>query len=496
MMARRSFRAMVATAALFAGGCTSLVRQTARAASGSPWSLAPAEQRLRDAMASGLWNVALRASSEKAGAPADRLLRDLYFGTAAYYASQWDSSGAAFARAAALADDRYTKSVTRGALSLATSDLALPYVPGHNERLMVHYYGMLSWLRRGSLDEATVEARRIGQMLEEYDGSRNDLDVSTRAMLRAVTGVVFEAAGEQDDAAVAYRNARALSGGALPWDADTAATLAVPVAAKRTARGKKVPNGPSAVVVPDSGDVLVIVEQGFVAHRVEQRLVIRGDDDALDPARAASLLAGDDGIWTDSSRAPLMIDLDATTAEPPRRARSTSRVKLAWPAFRRPIAIAVARVAADGTLPNASTRVLRADVSDGAAGDFKRDRGVRLARLLLRAATRTAAVAELERKHKDVGSLVSAIGNGIDRADTRSWHLLPGAITVARLRLPVGAHTITAHVDGDALRVATVTVVRGTLAFATTRLWSGAASALPTLAVRDTAHPTTTWPRE
>lgn len=447
--------AVVAAAALAlcATGCTSLARQTARAAATSPWALAAGEQRLRDALVAHRWDDAWRAStSPNAGGPTDALLRDLYAGTVAYYAGRWDSTTTALDRASTLADDRYTRSVSRGALALATNDLALPYVPGQNERLLLHYYALLAWLRRNRPDDALVEARRIAQMLAEYDDDRNALDASTRAMLHALAGAVFERAGAGEDAAVAYRRARVLRGGALPWDSARASIAA------------------------DGGDVLVVVEQGFVAHRVEQRLVVRGASDVS--ARAAALFAGDDGVWADGPvreldagdhAGPVRTD-DSTHAPRP----AVTRVRIAWPAFRRPAAFAPAHVIADDAALGDDAATLRASLSDAVAGDFRRDRGARLTRLLVRATAHAAAVSEVARKHKDLGSLLGTVSNAVERADTRSWQLLPGIVSITRLRLPVGMHAISVDVDGTRRIVDSVRIERGGLAFATTRVWPGA----------------------
>src|SRR5687767_14203700 len=214
--ARRCARAVAVAAPLLAllTGCAAVARQTARSYALAPSGLPAGEQRLRDALAAGRWADALsRAASAKQGGPDDALLRDLYAGTAAYYAGRWAESDAALARAAALADDRFTRSASRAALALLTNDLALPYVPGANERLFVHYYGLLGRLRRGDAEGAAVEARRMAFLLHQYDeDGRDPLDVSTRAVMRYLTGVAFERAGAREDAAVAYRNAAALLG--------------------------------------------------------------------------------------------------------------------------------------------------------------------------------------------------------------------------------------------------------------------------------------------
>jgi len=56
-------------------------------------------------------------------------------------------------------------------------------------------------------------------------------------------------------------------------------------------------------------------------------------------------------------------------------------------------------------------------------------------------------------------------------ADTRSWHLLPGRLVVARLRLPVGRRAVTIDVGGDAVSLGEVDVPAGGIALATGRVF-------------------------
>jgi hypothetical protein len=84
---------------------------------------------------------------------------------------------------------------------------------------------------------------------------------------------------------------------------------------------------------------------------------------------------------------------------------------------------------------------------------------------------REAAAAELEKKHKEIASLVRSVGGAVERADTRSWHLLPGVVGVARVRLPVGEHAVAAMVEGAPVSLGTVRVTSGGLALATARVW-------------------------
>ena len=556
----RGFVRAAACAALAAaaGGCASAARAFARPFAVAPSGLEVPEQRLRDALAGGRWEAALRqAGRERDGGPSDALLRELYRGTAAYYGARWDEGALAFQRAAASADDRYTKRVSRGALALATNDRALPYVPGDNERLFAHYYAALGYLHAGDLNGAAVEARRLAYRLQQADARRDPLDASARAALRYFTGAVFEAAGDREDAAVAYRNAAALG-------------ARVDTGAQRR---------PPAALAGGHGDVVVLVEEGFVAHRVNERLSVRLGDSAAerltlstggvvvdgrggraagawDPApgtlgaRLAALLTGDQGLWAgdlpptlaletaaadsgasgvvgvpargvgDVARGPVDVGASAGAAgrgaragrEPrPGRARRDAddggapwgrTFTVAWPAYRRAAgwgrtaavfadaaaAGIPAPAATSGAAPRGATAggagvgtlgatalpaVVRGDLSLAAAGDFKRDRGKVLARLVTRAALRAALAREAGRTGRGLDDVVRVVTNATEQADTRSWHLLPGAVQVLRARMPAGAHALVVEAGGRRVALGTVRVAPGGVRFVSARVWEG-----------------------
>lgn len=113
----------------------------------------------------------------------------------------------------------------------------------------------------------------------------------------------------------------------------------------------------------------------------------------------------------------------------------------------------------------------RGDLSLAAAGDFKRDRGRVLARLVARAAMRATLVHEAARRRDGLDDVVRFVTNVTEQADTRSWHLLPGDVEVMRLRLPAGAHALAVDVGGRRVPLGTVRVVPGRLGFVSARVW-------------------------
>ena len=435
---------------------------------------------------------------EDAG-PGDELLRALYRGILAHYAGEYATSDSALERAAELADERYTRRVSRAALSLISSDRVLPFEPGRTERRLIHYYGALNRLHRGDLEGATVEARRLAFLLElDRDRTPAARERPTLAFLRYFTGLVFEAAGERNDAGVAYRNAAVLLGG----EPDSA--------------------GPPPL--PDTlGEVVVLVEEGFVAHRVEQALIL-----SLHPVEVHYLTtgAGEERVTAAASIAARVVahalsessDVVYVRAQPrplrvgappnhyfdeicDDRSRGQSQgpddresdacaardgppyiLRIAWPVHRQEYDRAPRPGWSIETGDWAEPVRLRTDLSDAVIEDFEGERPAMLARLIARSTTKIALTRGIERgvaEHDEgLGQLLGLLTNLgtalLEQADTRSWQLLPGRIGVARLRLPPGTHQLTLHSEsgaGRSIDLGTVEVRAGRITFVSTRDW-------------------------
>lgn len=444
-------------------GCSMVVGAARMYYDATPEGSELREWGLRRTLATGAFDTALvHVSSRDEAAPRDKLLRSLYDGLVAYYAGEYERSGHSLRRADELAEDRYTKSVSRGALSVVSSDLVLPYMPGHTERLLVHYYAALSYLKRDDIPGAAVEVRRLSQLLEQFDERRDPADRSTRAFLRYFAGTVFEAAGDRNDADVAYRNAREL-----------AAPGALHVA-------KPVPNL--------SGEVVVLLERGFVAQRVEESMHIE-----IGGTERNSLTAAHDSAGVPKGGWAIGRMLRQIESAPDsgvyrtggRRLRREERavrdsadylLKVAWPVFLRPVrqsAPVSVVVGASQTAPF----TLSGDISDAIIADYRRQRLLLLTRTVARAAVKYAATEVAERKKGEAGKAIASFaGSVLEHADTRSWHLLPADVSLTRFTLPPGRHHLAIRIGapGDSSRVmdlGDVEVAPGGITFLSTRLW-------------------------
>ena len=455
----------LAAITLGASGCSMAVRAARMYYDATPAGTEQREWGLRRTMASGAFETALvHVSSRDEAAPRDRLLRSLYHGIVAYYAGDYARSGKSLRVADEMAEDRFTKSISRGALSLVSNDLVLPYMPGDTERLLVHYYGALGYLRRGDVPGAAVEARRLSQLLQQFDERLDDSDRSARAFLRYFAGAVFEAAGERNDADVAYRNAAALG---------APATLAA-----------------ARPIAPGSGEVIVLLERGFVAQRVEENLhidVVESERDSLaqqadtrdlpPPEVVISRMmrqlesAPDGGVYRSGGARHIRRE-GHDTDEAGRLV-----LKVAWPVFLPPLR---EPLPATVVLPGdrSASFSLVGDISEGIVADYRRQRIMLLTRTVARAAVKLAAAeAAEEKKGSGARTLATLAGAVLEHADTRSWHLLPADVALTRITLPVGRHRLTVRI-GEAgasaqrvVELGDVDVTAGGITFVSGRAW-------------------------
>lgn len=464
----------------------------------APNGLPMAEEQLRRELLRGRPADALDRLDDGEGDPGDELLRLQFEGALAHYAGDHRRSNEALQRAAELTEDRYTKRVSRAILSMITGDRALAYVPSTSERLLLHYYGALNYLALGEPAEAAVEARRLAYFLERLDADAGDELQPERSLRRSLglfAGAVFLAAGERNDASVALRRA----GFRESLDTD----------APRRA-------------VERSGELIVLVERGAVAHRAARSLNLLVWPDEMRRLRAAEA-AGEAGGQDSAAATALTIARRALaggveesravgpwTRRPPLGRRRHLEgdgvprlLRVAWAEVRVPPmpreALRLRATPAVASLPrtdagaesgrstepgSASARfgqgpLIRADLSAAVASELRSEAPEMLARALLRAVVKQGLTElveeEVSEEDEALGEVVGTAANValslLERADTRSWHLLPGRIEVHRLRLPEGSQRIEVLGARGVRRDAAVEVRAGATTIVSVRLW-------------------------
>ena len=123
-----------------------------------------------------------------------------------HYVGQYAESNRLFEQAERISDELYTKSISREAAALITSDLALKYAPKPFEQVMINYYRALNYAFIDQREEALVECRKAVEKLERF--SQEDKRPYRRdAFIEYLTGMLYEWDYEINDAWISYTNA-------------------------------------------------------------------------------------------------------------------------------------------------------------------------------------------------------------------------------------------------------------------------------------------------
>lgn len=110
-----------------------------------------------------------------------------------------------------IADELYTVSVSKTVTSFLVNDSSTDYDGEDYEKVFIHTLMAVSFLQDGDLAAAKVQSRKINNKLHEinqkYEGNKNHY--AEEAFARFLSGLIFEAGHEWDDAIIDYKAALA-----------------------------------------------------------------------------------------------------------------------------------------------------------------------------------------------------------------------------------------------------------------------------------------------
>jgi hypothetical protein len=151
---------------------------------------------------------AIVEQAEKDYGSKSRLLYGMDRGLTLQLAGQYQQSSAVLEQAEEEVERLYTRTIRSETVAFLTNDNALPYEGDAYEHVMINVVKALNYAAQGQLQEALVEARRIdhrlnvlGDRVNESSSYRND------GFARYLSGILYEAAGDLNNAFIAYRNA-------------------------------------------------------------------------------------------------------------------------------------------------------------------------------------------------------------------------------------------------------------------------------------------------
>lgn len=326
--------------------------------------------------------------------------------------------------------------------SLLSSDLARDFRGADYENVFINYCLAMCYIAEGETGEALVECRRVAWKLSTFnDRYAHRNRYGDDAFVRYVSGVIFEIAGDPENALVAYRNSLRV------YETDYSAnySLGPPDRLKadilRLSAGlpgfddlhagfaEQWPGvswegqGPG----DDRGEVVVVIEQSLIPPRTTSSMTGHSED--------------------------RIVRIAVPSIRDYRRQVST-------------VTISSGSSRAAGFLAEDLSSIAVKNLEDHAARDLARA----VARALVKAGAAEAAeqlTEELTGEEdgcwsQGAGILVSILGAATEEADLRAWLTLPSRIYVARLALPPGERLVRVEVDGLVAMQAFVQVRAGT----------------------------------
>ena len=157
----------------------------------------------------------------------------------------------------------------------------------------------------------------------------------------------------------------------------------------------------------------------------------------------------------------------------------TTFLNIAWPALvRSAIRSGPIRLHTSQSVASTTTG---ADISDAIAADLRRALPSMLARLVVRSAAKAKITDAVGDEYGRFAGVLAGIAGGVlERADTRSWQLLPAHIAVVRTRVAAGGVdariTMGGEFDTFSTELPMRTVAPGELIVTSTRIFPGQSS--------------------
>lgn len=323
---------------------------------------------------------------------------------------QFANSNADLESAKHLIDKLTITSISEQTGALAINDTLRSYVGDPYEQVLLHVYAALNYLEMGELDNARVEALQLDVKLNQLTDDGFDED----AFARYLTGMIYEALREWDDAMIAYRKA---------YEAYQGYPQSL------------------AMAVPDflRQDLLRLTQRlGLTAELERYQQQFGWDANELDGIQEHN---GELIFLLHSGLAPLKREVVTAAFT-----ESGQAVTIAMPYYLpRRSTIVTAQLHVDGA--TVATE-LGENINTLAIASLEKQKPAILARAIARAVLKSKAVRETRKNDEALGFFINIVGVVSERADTRSWSTLPNRIYFARLPLPPGQYDLTADLLG------------------------------------------------
>ncbi|WP_417603759.1 COG3014 family protein [Owenweeksia hongkongensis] len=380
--------------------------------------------------------------NEKAAEGRNRLLFFLKKGVVLQMMGRYEESNKYFEQAYIYVED-YRKNYGMEALTLISNPTVKEYPAEDHEKVLIHYYKALNFLKMNRPQEALVEARRLNNKLnalnDRYENRPNSY--ADDAFAHVLMGIAYEMDNDVNNAFIAYRNAYNTYKSSYTENF----ALNAPEQLKQDLMRTAYLNG--------FIEELQQYESEFgVDYQYQKRdggELIFFWHNGLGPVKAEwsinfTIVKGDGGVVTLVNEE---LDLFFTFPIPENGQGGNGfgdlkLIRVAFPKYESRIPVFNQ---GELVLNGSNTYDLEtAEDIDAIARSILQDRMLReIGAAALRLATKQAAEYAARQENQDLGAAISLLNALTEKADTRNWQTLPYSISYSRIPLNVGENKVT-----------------------------------------------------
>lgn len=376
--------------------------------------------------------------------------RMLYYcnrGVVAFMNGQYEQSINFFNQADYYVED-YTNNLGSEALALITNPNVKPYRPEDFEAVMVHYYKALNFIYLNDYEGALVECRRVNILLQQFNEKykKNKNRYTRDAFAHNLMGLIYEAAGNTNDAFIAYRNALEV------YEEDYARLFNVtpPEQLKHDLLRTAYQLG--------FGSELNYYENKFgMTYQPEDEenghLVffwLNGFGPVKDQWSINFVNTGYNDGWITLANEEYGMNFPVYVGnysnEKKNSFKNLSMLRVAFPKYveRSPLFNSASINVNGESYPLELSQDINA-----IAFQCLNDRMLReIASGIARLAAKKAMEAAVRNENENLGAILSIVNAATEQADTRNWQALPYSISYCRIPLSEGIHQVSLHTTG------------------------------------------------
>ena len=342
-----------------------------------------------------------------------------------HLAGRYEESNMYLEKAEIKIDELFTKSITSEAGAMLTNDNLLPYEGENFEKVMVNVFAALNYVYMGKWDDALVEARKVDHKLNVFNDKYDEKNVYKEdAYARYLTGILYEAKKELNDAFIAYRKA-----------------FDVYEEYYRDYGTPMPPTLPQDLLRTSEALGMTVEHSSYREKFPHVKWISQKEFDEL----------GELIFFSYNGRSPVKEDYFITVPVHDKNGK-TSFFRMALPKFK-PLLNNIAYTNVTLTGPGEGSISQEAFLVEDITAIAKKNLEDRIVRITAKAAARAISKFLLSRKIKKkaqnnpLASILADIGTTIysfvsEQSDKRSWRTLPDQIMMVRVAIPPGPYTV------------------------------------------------------